>query len=131
MPDPSEVIFSIGSQLWLFFTRIGGVGIIWIVGIYLCYSRRDLPQTPRILIAISLAIHLFSSLLFMFVWPILIRVMNENGNATGNMNGLFMLMGTVSGITRMLAQGLMLYAIFGHFRRQPNGDRVAVETPGD
>jgi len=131
MPDPSAVISSVGTQLWLFFTQIGGVGIIWIVGLYLCYSRRELPQTPRMLIAISLGIQLFSTLMFMFVWPLLIQFLNRNGNYTGDASMMFKLMSTFSGVMRMLAQGLMLYAIFGNFRRRPNWDAMAMETPGE
>ncbi|WP_339910860.1 hypothetical protein [Symmachiella dynata] len=128
MPEPSEVVFSFGSQLWIFFTQIGGVGVIWLVGLYLCYSRRDLPQTPRMLIAISLGIQLFSMFAMMVVSGVVVTFMDETGRSLRDMNWLFGFINYTQVFMKMLAHGLMLYAIFGNFRSRPNWDAVAMES---
>jgi len=131
MPEPSEVVFSLGSQLWIFFTQLGGVGVIWLVGLYLCYSRRDLPKTPRMLIAISLGIQLFSMFAMMVVSGVVVTFMDETGRSLRDMNWLFGFINYTQVFMKMLAHGLMLYAIFGNFRRRPNWDAMAVESPGE
>lgn len=128
MPEPSEVVFSLGSQLWIFFTQLGGVGVIWLVGLYLCYSRRDLPKTPRMLIAISLGIQLFSMFAMMVVSGVVVTFMDETGRSLRDMNWLFGFINYTQVFMKMLAHGLMLYAIFGNFRRRPNWDAMAVES---
>ncbi len=129
MPDPSQVIFSLGSQLWIFFTQIGGVGVIWLMGLYLCYSRRDLPQNPTDVDCDIVG----DSIVF--------DVRNDGGlRGCGNiygrnrqdpvrdMNWLFGFINYTQAFMKMLAHGLMLYAIFGNFRSQPNWDAVAMES---
>jgi hypothetical protein len=128
MPEPSQVVFSLGSQLWIFFTQLGGVGVIWLVGLYLCYSRRDLPKTPRMLIAISLGIQLFSMFAMMVVSGVVVTFMDETGRSLRDMNWLFGFINYTQAFMKMLAHGLMLYAIFGNFRRRPNWDAMAVES---
>ncbi|QDU46276.1 hypothetical protein Mal52_47940 [Symmachiella dynata] len=128
MSEPSQVIFSFGSQLWKFFPQIGGVGVIWLVGLYLCYSRRDLPQTPRMLIAISLGTQLFSLFAMMVFSWIVMTIMNETSNSHDDIRWFALVYNYTQAFLRMLAQGLMLYAIFGNFRSRPNWDAVAMES---
>ncbi len=127
MADPSETIFTVVSSIWYFVTQVGGLAVIWIIGIFLCYYRRDLPRTPRILIGTSLAIQLLLVVGTAIFLRLLTMTMDANGRTPENLNELFLIINSAASLLRMFAHGLLLYGIVGNFRRSPNWDAVAVE----
>jgi len=107
----TDLIFSMEFSRYF---NTGILSLLWLVGLFLCLTRTDIPKAVRVLFGVSLCIWLFLLGMWIVVPYMLQRFVTSSG---GDFERYFVILGYFNTFLRLIAGVLLLYVIFGPRQR--------------